>query len=235
MIDLDYLRLYEIAGKFRSIFLNNEPFPNIAIDNFLLQDVYSFASENFPLRDNVRVLKKTSNGLRTISKYVTKRDKRKLKDFALGPLRPLFLEFNSGPFIRFLEEISGIQGLIGDPFFREGGFHAIPRGGVLASHTDYSHHEDLGLERRLNFFLYFNEGWKEEWGGHLSLFDIEGKAVQKYLPIANRAVIFATSPTSFHGHPEPLNCPEDRVRKSIALYYYSSPRPDRPKTKIVFQ
>src|SRR5207302_104354 len=38
-------------------------------------------------------------------------------------------------------------------------------------------------------------------------------------------VVFSTTSTSFHGHPEPLNCPEDRTRKSMALYYYSKDRP----------
>jgi len=37
--------------------------------------------------------------------------------------------------------------------------------------------------------------------------------------------IFTTTDTSFHGHPEPLTCPEGRTRKSIALYYYSKDRP----------
>ncbi|MEQ8757981.1 MAG: hypothetical protein RID09_31295 [Coleofasciculus sp. G1-WW12-02] len=30
---------------------------------------------------------------------------------------------------------------------------------------------------------------------------------------------------SYHGHPEPLTCPEGRTRKSLALYYYSNGRP----------
>jgi hypothetical protein len=34
--------------------------------------------------------------------------------------------------------------------------------------------------------------------------------------------IFTTTNSSFHGHPEPLLCPEGVSRKSIALYYYSA-------------
>ena len=37
--------------------------------------------------------------------------------------------------------------------------------------------------------------------------------------------IFSTTDFSYHGHPDPLNCPENRSRKSIALYYYSNGRP----------
>jgi hypothetical protein len=37
--------------------------------------------------------------------------------------------------------------------------------------------------------------------------------------------VFSTTSTSYHGHPEPLACPEDRTRKSLALYYYTKTRP----------
>jgi hypothetical protein len=48
---------------------------------------------------------------------------------------------------------------------------------------------------------------------------------QRILPVANRCVVFDTTDTSYHGHPEPLACPPDRTRRSLALYYYSSGRP----------
>jgi len=52
------------------------------------------------------------------------------------------------------------------------------------------------------------------------------KCVQRVLPVFNRLVVFSTTETSWHGHPDPLNCPEDRTRKSLALYYYSNGRPE---------
>ena len=45
------------------------------------------------------------------------------------------------------------------------------------------------------------------------------------IPIFNKVVIFSTTSDSFHGHPDPLKCPENMSRKSIALYYYSNGRP----------
>ena len=39
-------------------------------------------------------------------------------------------------------------------------------------------------------------------------------------------LLFNTTSTSFHGHPDPLQCPAERSRKSIALYYYSNGRDD---------
>ena len=70
--------------------------------------------------------------------------------------------------------------------------------------------------------LYLNRDWEEDFGGHIELWDSGMKqCIKKLLPIFNRMVIFNTTETSFHGHPEPLNCPADRSRKSLALYYYT--------------
>ena len=40
-----------------------------------------------------------------------------------------------------------------------------------------------------------------------------------------RVVVFLTTDFSFHGHPHPLTAPEGRVRRSIALYYYTNGLP----------
>jgi hypothetical protein len=37
--------------------------------------------------------------------------------------------------------------------------------------------------------------------------------------------LFSTTSNSYHGHPNPLTCPPDRTRKSLALYYYTNGRP----------
>ncbi len=47
------------------------------------------------------------------------------------------------------------------------------------------------------------------------------QCAEKVSPISNRVLIFTTDPTSFHGHPEPMECPEGVARKSLALYYFS--------------
>ena len=45
-------------------------------------------------------------------------------------------------------------------------------------------------------------------------------AKKSILPELNNAVIFRTDTISNHGFPDPINCPENLSRKSIALYYY---------------
>jgi hypothetical protein len=51
------------------------------------------------------------------------------------------------------------------------------------------------------------------------------RCVQRILPVYNRTVIFNITDWAFHGHPEPLTCPEGMTRKSIALYYFTNGRP----------
>ena len=130
--------------------------------------------------------------------------------------------FNSYPFIHFLETLTSISGLMPDPHFHGGGLHQILRGGKLAVHCDFNYEEHIKLYRRINVLLYLNKDWEDSYNGCLELWDKDLTACQKSIkPIFNRCVIFNTDRYSFHGHPKELLCPEDRTRKSVALYYYS--------------
>ena len=71
-----------------------------------------------------------------------------------------------------------------------------------------------------------NEDWKEEYGGHFELWEKDmSRCVTRIAPLFNRMAIFSTTDYSWHGHPDPLTCPPDRSRKSLALYYYTNGRP----------
>ena len=58
------------------------------------------------------------------------------------------------------------------------------------------------------------------------------KCVVKVLPLFNRMAMFNTTDSSWHGHPDPLTCPPDRSRKSLALYYYTNGRPANEVIKV---
>ena len=47
------------------------------------------------------------------------------------------------------------------------------------------------------------------------------RCVEKVSPVANRVLIFTTDVDSFHGHPEPMRCPQGVTRRSLALYYFT--------------
>jgi len=130
-----------------------------------------------------------------------------------------FLQFE---IVKLLEHITSIEGIIVDPSFLGGGFHQTFRSGKLGMHTDFRIHETLKVERKLNFILYLNEEWRDDWNGALSLADKNKLKIAKIYPIRNRAVLMETNSVSWHGHPEELNTPENISRKSLALYYYVS-------------
>ena len=146
----------------------------------------------------------------------------------------LFLYFlNGARFIRFLEQLTGIPRLIPDPHLLGGGMHQIERHGKLAIHADFNQHDLYHLDRRLNVLIYLNKDWRPEYRGDLELWD-QGmtRCVRKVAPSFNRMVVFSTTDTSFHGHPDELLCPRDRTRRSLALYYYTNGRPEHERSAI---
>jgi len=85
-----------------------------------------------------------------------------------------FLDAMNGfEMLLFLEALTGIDGLIPDPYFGGGGLHQIEPDGFLKVHADFNVHPKLKLDRRLNMLIYLNKEWREEYGGHLELWDAE--------------------------------------------------------------
>jgi hypothetical protein len=146
---------------------------------------------------------------------------------SFGPATRLLLyHLNSITFLEFISAVTGIDNLIPDPSFDGGGLHQIVRGGKLGIHVDFNRHGKYGLDRRLNLLLYLNKDWREEYGGDLELWDRNmSRCGAKIRPVFNRLVIFGTTDFTYHGHPDPLQCPQGMTRKSLALYYFSNGRP----------
>ena len=209
-----------------------DPFPHVVLDNVFDPRLLEQVLVEFDAMDR---------GAWHYTERATER-KYSTEDFLhFGPLtRALIAQLNAAPFLAFLEELTGVAGLIADPHLRGGGLHEIRRGGALGVHADFNFYPRLNLYRRLNLLVYLNESWSEAWGGELELWDRAGKhCAQRIAPLFNRVVIFDTSNFSYHGHPRPLQCPEERSRKSLALYYYTVEAPaddDRtPHTTVFIQ
>ena len=211
-------RLMPLAQKLSGAYRAAEPFPYVVIDDFLPVEVLRRVADNFPKLGEIDWHEFTNPR----QKKFASEDETQIEDNA----RWLLYQLNSATFMRFLETLTGIEGLIPDPYFTGGGLHQIERGGFLKIHADFNLHPKFKLERRLNLLLYLNENWEEEYGGHLELWDKEmAHCIHRILPIFNRCVIFNTTDIAYHGHPEPLTCPQGMTRKSLALYYYSNGRP----------
>ena len=216
----------EMSKHLKTQYANGIPYPHIVFDNFVVQEgLLDKVIEEFNTYDGWGC--DCVSGDHQVAKYFSPWNEESLKN--LPPtINNLLQYFNSDVFIKFLEELTGIENLLADPTFSGGGMHKIFRGGKLSVHADFSLHPELRhLHRRLNLLLYLNKNWQSEWGGSLRLYDVTTKKmVHDILPLFNRAVIFSTTVDALHGHPHPLNCPDDVARHSLALYYFTEEKPD---------
>jgi len=208
-----------LARQFRDA----DPFPHIAIDG-LFDDALlrSIVKEIPPIESELwRVW---GSGEPTDFEQPSSLKRGISEEALMGPLTCAFLHcLNSITFLKFLEGLAGITGLVADPTFGGGGLHCTGRGARLLVHVDRDRHP-LGnpFNQMINCILYLNEDWDESYGGHIELWSRDSKQrVQRIAPLFNRLVIFQSGSTSYHGHPEPLTCPPGRPRLSIATYYYS--------------
>jgi hypothetical protein len=200
-------------------YVQADPFPNIYFDDFFIPERLQEVLTEFPdLTSNPDLKFSDANQVKLASKG----------EYRFGSRTLTFMHFlNSQPFLEFLSTLTGIDNLIPDPFFDGGGCHQIQPGGMLKIHADFNKHPHTKLDRRLNVLVYMNQDWHEEYGGHFELWDTEMKGCRKkILPLFNRMALFSTTSNSYHGHPNPLTCPPDRTRKSLALYYYTNGRPE---------
>ncbi len=215
---IDSAYFSNLAKINRDKYVTAKPFPHIYLDNVFPENVLNQILEEFP--NSKQIDWQTYQNKNEVK--LASRDEEKFGEFT----RHFIHILNSKPFLTFIEELTGIKNLIPDSDLEGGGLHQILRGGLLKIHADFNKHPKTNLDRRINVLIYLNKDWFEEYGGHFELWDSNmEKAEVKILPIFNRMAIFSTTSKSYHGHPDALNCPEDKSRKSIAMYYYTNGRP----------
>lgn len=165
-ITLDVEKLAAQGQALHAAYKVAEPFPHVVIDNFLPEQIANdilnaFPDKNAPMwfdwrqRDTVHQPKKL--GIGHAERLVN----------APPYIQHVLQVLNSYPILKFLQELTGISGLIPDPYFHGGGLHQILSGGKLAVHADFNFESFLQLYRRLNLLLYFNKDWEESYNGNL--------------------------------------------------------------------
>ncbi|MGH8104751.1 MAG: 2OG-Fe(II) oxygenase [Arenimonas sp.] len=219
IFDLD--KLNQTAKDCRENYSNAAPYPHVVIDNFLTEESARQILENFPgSKDGIHWDQYGYEGYEI--KIATSREEQ-----FPALIKNALHDLNSGPFICFLQELTGIEHLFADPHMLGGGLHLVGRDGLLGIHADFNWHPELQAHRRINLMIYFNDNWLPEYDGDLELWSTDAKTCVKSIePVFNRAVIFSTTSDSFHGHPRPLKLPEGQWRRSIAMYYYTTQRPE---------
>jgi len=226
-----------LGKKLNTTYKANLPFPYIVIDNFFPDFFLRKCKEEVMKHDiwHSDTVEWTQEFQQL--KFYYPADITDMNEFhSKLPITTMVMDYlNSDEFLEFLQDLTGHEQLYRDPKLMGGGIHRIKRGGKLSVHYDYNEHPETKKLRKLNVLIYLNENWKSEWGGNLELWsrDLQSKEVEVE-PIFNRMVIFDIEKAP-HGHPIPLNSPENVDRYSLALYYFTDNfvEPDK-KNQVVF-
>ncbi len=218
-LNTQYQDLQAVAQKYHEQYCNASPFPSIHFNDFFNPEKLDEILSEFPdLSKGDKIKFQNPNEIKLGSRGENR----------FGPKTKAFMHFlNSQPFLEFLQELTNVEeSLIPDPYFEGGGCHESKRGGLLKVHADFNKNRRTGLDRRLNVLVYLNKEWKDEYNGHFELWNKDmTECVTKVRPDFNTLAMFSTTDFSYHGLPDPIMCPEDMSRKSLALYYYSNGRP----------
>ena len=195
-------------------FSSTKPFPYVIIDNFLNLNLAKKIVKNFPHHTNKK--------LWSYRNYCE--IKKATDNWNMFPPEAyqLLSVLNSNDFLEIIRKKIKLKNLYPDYGLNGGGFHIMGEKGKLNPHLDYIIHPKLNLMRKFNLIVFFNLKWKPSNGGELCLYDknssnkkLPGKLVKKIEPKFNRAVLFDTSLSSWHG----VNEVRNMVRKSMAVYY----------------
>ena len=131
--------IYSNGDEFFGDFKNNHLCDHIIFTNFIRKSFLRQIEANFP--SNIKHQKRAT-------------------EFKKGSIeRPEFIDektiqfydfLNSPKFLKFLEGMTGLNGLIPDPYGWGGGLHETLHEGKLNLHKDFNFHDHLKLKRVLN-------------------------------------------------------------------------------------
>ena len=107
-----------------------DPFPHVVIDGLI---------EKAALRTVLVEFGKVDETAWKSRSLDTERKRSNEAEETFGPYTTKLIHtLNSGNFLRFLERLTGVEGLIADPYLRGGGLHEIRQGGKLDVHADFN-------------------------------------------------------------------------------------------------
>ena len=200
----------KLAKKYRLA----KPIPHISIDNLVKKKHLIAAHKEFEKvkTHQWRVFTRNNSYMEECYEFTD-----------LPNLRDMIHNFNSTEFIKWLEALSGIKGLIPDPHGVGGGIMRCKTGDHLKIHTDFNWNDELRLHRVMSIILYFSKNWKKEWNGDLQFWDQQRKKmIRHYYPEQGRILIWNYHKRGFHGHPIPLATPKNIYRDGLRMFYFLS-------------
>lgn len=189
------------------------------IDNFLDLKTVNELYNDWPSKDHKCWYKRTD--LFQSNQYGCNK-----KELIPESINNILKYFQSDEFINYINSFLNIKNLSKDPVLHGGGIVQYGRNGHLDLHLDYDIHPLTKKQRRANILLYLEKDWKKEYNGALEFYN-GNKLINKVYPKFNRLVIFEVNDNTWHGFPQKLECPENKFRKSINVYYVTEPIKDK--------
>ena len=207
--------------KLHEEFIHARPYKHIVVDNFLKPEVAEKLHKKFPAYE---VFNKKYDGL----------NEKKAEGSNFEDFDPIFAqlkkEISTMLFCNWVSEVTGIKDVFVTDDAMGSGLHQGMNGSFLDIHIDFSMHHLDNVYRRLNLLIYFNKDWKDEWKGHIELWNADMTFPEKKVrPDFNRAVLFETTGKSYHGY-DKINPPEGVNRKSFYTYFYTEDSGDQNDT-----
>lgn len=204
----DIAKIERLAIDFQA----GKPYKHLVLDNFFRQDVADKLYDNFP---SVEKLTKHWKGM----------NENKSEGSNFSDFDPIFTqvrnEIMSPEFAQWMEKVTGIKGVFVTDDSLGTGLHQGSDGSFLDIHVDFNIHHVKNVYRRLNFLVYLNKNWKEEYGGGMEMWNADMTKMEKVvMPLLNRVLIFETSEISYHGYSK-ITLPPGETRKSFYTYFYT--------------
>ena len=212
-VSLDrFLRLPGPVQSLRREYLDAKPWPHVVLEDLFPEVLLDSVAADCAGLDQA--------GL------ITRNHDRQIKQEAwdgLGPATTRFLDLVEGESFRdFISTVTGVADLLTDPTHTYAGAHRTPPGGFTKIHRDFEVHPTSGLFHRVNLLVYLNRDWADSYGGSLELWPPDMSALgRRIFPRYNTTVLWETHGATLHGLPDPVKCPSDRMRLSVACYYYT--------------
>jgi len=205
-------RLTEHRESATAAFNRRAQIPSFICDDLLPLAYAKATYQAFPPPDRL-VLKKTLGQLKFVG-------------YRMDEYDPLLEEavyaFQDPRVVSLIASITSIPGLLPDERLYAGGVSLMAQGHYLNPHLDNSHDRDRRNHRVLNLLYYVTPDWRDDYGGHLELWDNGPGRPQRTLHSRfNRLVVMRTDERSWHS----VSPVRHAGNRCCVSNYYFSPQP----------
>ncbi|MDD1528210.1 hypothetical protein C7U92_18965 [Bradyrhizobium sp. WBOS7] len=207
--------LFARVDSLRDEYVAAKPWPHIVVNDAFPERLLDMAAAECTALQEARLITTNTDCL----------VKQEISDGLGTATQHLLNLVDSARFREFISAVTGVRDLLCDPTHKFAGIHRTPPGGFTKIHRDFEVHPTTGLFHRVNLLVYLNRDWPEAYGGSLELWPADMSALGcRIFPRFNTMILWETHGATLHGLPDPVTCPPDRMRLSVASYYYTTTR-----------